>query len=198
MSYLGRIKGTANELIESISNALKVHVSNDVILSTAGAQKEIIVQRLDTVGDGSGSSNMAVDGSVTPVIFRIKPPAGEIWRIASWNIYVQDSGTFDASLWGNGITLANGIATSFFDGTSSISLLQHTIKSSGDVSAVATRIDYLTMGSGDTILTAHWDFILQGQYIRLVGDNNEELRVVISDDLTGLTAQYVQAMGYKE
>jgi len=117
MSYIGRIKGTANELIESVSNALKVYVDNDIKISKTGPQKELITKRLDTVGDGSGPFNMAVNGSTSPIIFRIKPPAGEVWRIASWNIYVQDSGAFDASKWGNGITIQNGIIVSFFDGT---------------------------------------------------------------------------------
>jgi len=63
---------------------------------------------------------------------------------------------------------------------------------------VAETIDYLTMGTGDTILTAQWHFTHMGQYLRLDGDNNEELQLTISDDLTSLTSQYVQAMGYKE
>lgn len=41
-------------------------------------------------------------------------------------------------------------------------------------------------------------FTRAGQPFRLVGDNGEEGRVTVNDDLTGLTNMYVVAQGFYE
>ena len=160
-------------------------------------QKELFIRRLDTVGDGSGAFNMAVNGSVTPVVFKVAPPAGEIWRIATWNLYVQDAGTFDASKWGNGITMNNGITLELVD-SGVMPLLQFPVKTSGDVAAIAENINFITIGTGDNIMTAIWSFVSSGQYLVLDGDKGEALQVTVRDNLTGLSSQYIQVSGYKE
>lgn len=163
-----------------------------------GTQGILFVKRLGTIGDGTGVTNMNVDGSIVPVIFKIKPPIGEIWRIATWNLYIQDSGSFDATRWGNGLILTNGVLPRVkIDGITQ-NLLDFPIKNTGDIAALAGTVTPLAIGVGDEILTAIWSFINQGQYLRLIGDNEDELQLVIQDDLTALNMQYVQVLGYKE
>jgi hypothetical protein len=161
------------------------------------AQKELFVRRLDTVGDGSGTVNMAVNGSVTPVVFKVKPPVGEVWRIATWNLYVQDGGSFDAAGWGNGIVMVNGMVLELInDGV--VALLQFPIKTSGDVAAITQSVNFITIGTGDNIMTAIWSFIDSGQYLVLDGSKGHTLQVIVNDDLTSLSSQYIQVSGYKE
>ena len=39
---------------------------------------DLFYQRLSVNGDGTGNDDMAVDGSTTPVIFKIAPASGEM------------------------------------------------------------------------------------------------------------------------
>ena len=55
-------------------------------------QKDNISRRLDVTGDGSGNASMNVNGSVTPVVFKIAPAATELILISRVIIYVKDTG----------------------------------------------------------------------------------------------------------
>ena len=56
----------------------------------------------------------------------------------------------------------------------------------------------LAWGAGNDQLIARWTFSKAGRPIRLVGDNNERLEVVLNDDFTGLVHQYFVVQGYIE
>ena len=69
----------------------------------------LFYQLMDTVGDGSGSTNMAVDGQTSgPITFKVSPGAGEHIKITRIMLYVLDTGDFDANKWGNNVDLING------------------------------------------------------------------------------------------
>jgi len=164
----------------------------EVTISSKGSQKQLFFKRLL---DGT-NDNMAVDGSATEVVFKLSPPTGEVWRISDWSIYVEDSGTFDAQKWGNGIVLTNGIMPKLsINGTVS-DMLGFAIKTSGDLSSICDGLNHHTFGSGNEILTAEWRLINNGQYIRLTED--DEIQLVIRDDLTDLVNQYATIKGYIE
>jgi len=164
----------------------------------SGSQKELIYKFLDTNGDGTGSINMAIDASVTPSTYYIQPPAGEVWRIARWMLYVQDAKGFDVDKWGNGIVLTNGIVPRIKQGGVITNMLQVPIYNSGDVAQVAYDLELKTFGTADDILVARWTFSKAGQYVRLVGDDGDQLQVYLNDNLSTLTSQKVQIQGYKE
>ena len=163
-----------------------------VTIQDSGPQKQLFFKRLEN----GGSADMNVNGSVTPVVFSASPPAGEVWRIASWSLYVQDGGTFDAEKWGNGITMTNGLLPILNIGGTDYDMLEFTIKTSGDLSSVCDGLNHLAFGTGDEIVTAEWDFISKGQYVRLT--ENDSIKLVVQDDLTGLVKQYSLIKGYKE
>ena len=178
-----------------------VTISNNTLVvdqTTVGEQKELIFRTLDENGDGTGNTDMAIDGSTTEVVFRISPPAGEIWRVARWMLYVQDTKGFDVDKWGNGIILTNGIMPRLKQGGITSELLHMAIMTTGDIGALTYDTVLHTFGNTDDILNARWTFTRAGQYVRLIGDYGDELQVVIRDDLTGLSKQYVQVQGYKE
>lgn len=166
--------------------------------NSSGSQKELLFMRLDTNGDGTGTQDMAVDASLSPIKYFIKPPAGEVWRVARWMLYVQDTKGFDVGLWGNGVVLTNGIVPKIKQNGVERNMTPMAIKSSGNIAEMAYDMTLHTFGSADDILVARWTFTKAGQYLRLDGDLGDELQVIINDDLTGLSSQYVQIQGYKE
>ena len=163
-----------------------------VTIQDSGPQKQLFFKRFEN----GGSADMNVNGSVTPVVFSVSPPAGEVWRIASWSLYVQDGGTFDAEKWGNGITMTNGLVPMVNYGGTSYDLLDFPLINSGDLSSVSDGINHYAFGAGDEIITAEWSFVANGQYLRLT--ENDAIQIVVNDDLTGLTKQYSLIKGYKE
>ena len=170
----------------------KMSLLRQVRIDPTGTQKQLFFSRLLN----SSNDNMNIDGSITPVEFSISPPTGEVWRIASWSLYIQDSGTFDADKWGNGITLTNGLMPVMNINGTDYNLLDFSIKSSGDLSSICDGLQHLTFGVGDEIITAEWDFTKNGQYVRLT--ENDSLKLVVNDDLTGLVRQHTTIKGYKE
>lgn len=160
----------------------------EVIVSPTGTQKELLYERLKN----TGSDAMNVNGSVTEVVFSVTPPTGEIWRIKEWSLYIQDNGTFDASLWGNGITLANGIELRL----NGVAIVPFGIKSTGELAGIA-EISHHAFGSGHEIITARWKIVdSAGQYMRLT--DADSLEIAIRDDLTLVVAQNSMVIGYKE
>lgn len=165
----------------------------EVNLRTTGPQKQLIFK---TLADSSGNINMNVDGSTTEKVFFIQPPTGEVWRISSWSMYVQDSGSFDASKWGNGVVMTNGLMPKISINGVVSNMLDFGILNTGDLSRLTHNFNHLTMGTGDEIVTAEWDFIKEGQYLRLT--ENDQLQIVVRDNLSALVKQATIIRGYKE
>ena len=166
--------------------------------SASGTQKQLIFKRLDTVGDGTGVYDMSVDASASSVTYLVKPPAGEVWRVSAMLLYVQDSKGFDVDKWGNGITLTNGMMPRIKLNGSVFDLLQAPIMNSGDIGSLSEAMTLHTFGSADDILTARWNFSKTGQYVRLIGDDADELQIYLNDNYSGLSLQYIGIEGYKE
>ncbi len=168
-------------------------------LKNTGEQKRIITRKLDTVGNGTGAKDMAVDGSTIPVPFLVKPAAGEVLRVARWILTIRDGGSFDSGGWGNngGSPLDEGLLVEMIQDSVTYPLLD-AVKSHVDVASLCYNLSHHSWGSGDEFLVARWTFTATGQYLRLVGDDGDELRVVVRDDLTHLVEQTIYVQGYYE
>lgn len=150
-------------------------------------------------GDGLGSFNMGVNGSVTPVIFKVAPAAGQIIRIARVITSVRDNANFQAGGWGGQTSpLANGIDVIWKKGGTLITLMRDKVKSHYDLSSVSFDSEYHAWGQGDNFFVNRFTFKKGGQYIRLVGDDGDELQFVINDDLSYLIDQRASCQGYFE
>ena len=154
----------------------------------------LFYQRLDTVGDGSGTSNIALsNGAVTPVTFKIVPEAGELVKIARIMIFVEDTGTFDSGDWGNAVTLTNGFNFKLKrDGVTS-DLLGFSIKTTGEMSSICHDLDHRSFGSGNEFVSFRWTFTKAGTTVNLY--NDDELQLVVNDDMTDLVKMYIHAQG---
>lgn len=160
-------------------------------------QNEIFSKKADTVGDGSGTENMNVDGSSTSVLFKIAPPAGEIWQVTRLILYVEDGGTFDSGFWGNNITLSTGldveVQSESFTGD-----IAEAIKTSGEMTALCFDITHQNFGQGNEFCAWRWTFSKAGGNIRLIGDDGDYIGIEVNDDIDGLVKQYATFQGFKE
>ena len=157
-------------------------------------------QLMDLVGDGSGSANMNVNGSATPVTFLVKPSAGSVIKLARIITSIRDTGGFDSGGWGNngGSPLTNGIELKWKRNSVLYNLTENPIKSHFDLASYSYDFMHFNFGAGDEFVTNRFTFTKAGQYLTLDGNLGDELQVIINDDLTYLVDQRVSAQGYYE
>lgn len=175
-----------------------------VSTSSTGAQKTIFSRQLDKVGNGTGDFNANENyssGGLGQTIFRIAPGAGEVFRVSRMLVGVYDSSGMQCQEYGNlGSALTNGVVVRVHNGSSTLIDLTDNlpIKYNGQWGALCFDADVKSWGNGNELLVVRWTFTNSGQYIRLDGDNNEELQIVLNDDLSGLIEHTFTVQGYIE
>lgn len=163
-----------------------------------------IYRFLDTVGDGSGTKNANISGSAgTPNIIKIQPAPGEIMRLTRMIILIRDSKAgFTTDAYGALGTLGVGIEARVQNNTSTLIDLTDgvPIQTNGNWGKFCydAEVYPADQGNTDTYLRVRWTFEKAGYPIRLIGDNNERLEVLIQDNLTGLVEHYFHVQGYYE
>ena len=174
-------------------------IEQPVSIATTGAQKTLLARYLDTDGSGTGTKT-AIGNYSTPTIFYIQPPAGTIYRLSRMLPFVEDVGTFDSGSYGNGITLTNGITVRVQDDSGTLLDLTDglPIKLNTHWARLCYDMAISKFGTGNEYLHARWTFAKSGQMVRLVGNNNERLEVVLNDDFSDLVSQYFMVQGYIE
>lgn len=151
----------------------------------------------DTVGDESGSVDMNVDGSVTPVDFKITAPAGKTYYIHRLAGIVVDLGDFDAFTFGALPQLTNGLHLyQLSGGVYRLMTNQHPIQHNMAFAAYAHDVHILganefPTGTGDTGLTWSHNIAADGAPFKLVSGDSLVFRV--ADDLTGLRGMHCRA-----
>lgn len=153
---------------------------------------------MDSVGDGSGSIELNVDGSTTPVIFKIKPAPGEILYLSRLLWYLRDSGSLDSGGFGNGAELTNGIDFGFYFDVGLPSegrypqQFEPITTNGGWAKYCGPDVVPLTFGGGDEILSCRYSFYKDTAIVDrtelpwLAHDRLEEFWLIVSDDLTGI------------
>ena len=140
---------------------------------------------LDTVGDGTGSIEANVDGSGAPVDFNYTVPEGHILLVDRLVVWIEDNGSFDAGLYGNGLALANGImAGRTINGTFEPRTTQLPIRANADWPAYSFDFDYIDIGQGPNVAVARYSYIKDGAPI--VYTENTKYTMRIQDDLSNL------------
>lgn len=162
--------------------------------------KDKIFRYLDTDGDGGGTKNANVNGSVTPVVFKIVPGTGEVMAIHRIIIHVEDTGILAVDDYGAiagglavgcGLELRNieddAIITDMLDGLP--------VKNNHSWSSICYDTDVHAFGAApaETALIYRLSFSRIGDPLIITGD--EYLAVVINDDCTGLVHHYFMAQG---
>lgn len=150
-------------------------------------------RRLDTVGDGTGTSN-AIGNYASPTRFMLKPAAGELLIINELHIYVEDGGAFDSGLYGNNIVLTNGINVELVQG-SLVGNLQgaNAIMSNSHWTRVTFSTQTMDFGSGNNAIAWRWSF--KEMFVPLTLTAEDELAVILQDNFTGLVNHSFSARG---
>lgn len=146
---------------------------------------------LDTVGDGSGLIEMAVDGSSVPVDYHITPKSDFVLLLNKLTITVRDFGNFAAEGFAAGDVLPNGVNIGVTrKGIFTPFNQEVSIKSNADWAAYAAAHTYDTVGNGDNYLYVEYSFIAEGAPYLLVHDDKFTVR--IQDDLSGLEGMTIR------
>lgn len=154
--------------------------------------KSPISRYMDTIGDGTGTKNAALlNGSVTPVILKLKPGAGEIFRVSRLIIAtVIDANNPNSGYAGSANPLPNGFTLKVVTGVGGANTLVWDIC---DGIPIVNNHDWKNLchdeiasvyGTSQSDLSYRYTFINDGTPIILEGDNGDELQVTINDDLT--------------
>jgi len=170
-----------------------------------------VYRYLDTNGDGTGVVNARGDYSLSEEIFYIQPAPGEIIRLERMMVLIEgNKGTFYTDGYG-GIAggLTNGIQVRVQDDNGTITDLTAglPVLSNGMWGGLCydAEIYPASTGNNDTYLRVRWTFARSGYPLRLVGDNNERLEVVLNDNFAGVSGSknliekhYFHVQGYYE
>lgn len=112
--------------------------------------------------------------------------------------YLQDTGNFSVSTYGNGVILANGIRILVRDVNDAIvSEIDGgtPIQSNADWSSLCYDINYHSFGVGDNALSVRWTFHRAGAPILINGTVGEYFVVELNDDFSGLTDHTFNVQG---
>ncbi len=144
-----------------------------------------------------GDWNLAVDGSITPQVYKIKIPTITTAHIHTVNISILDSSDMDDSTFGGLPQLTNGILFRFVD----------TIEK--NLALIVNNIGFWESGfdtnyadkapAGQYGFKARRDiWKANGTVLQLIGSTNDEFQIHVRDDLTGLDLLACTINGHME
>lgn len=171
-----------------------VHTVNEPTTNRTG-----IYRFLDVNGDGTGTKEALGDYSgMAQEIFYIQPPVNTTFVLSRMIVQIEDNGGFDSGLYGNSITLTNGIVVRVSDDMSVLTALTDTIPilTNSDWAAYCYDVALSEYGTGNNYAHVRWTFARSGQPLILRGNYNERLEVVLNDDFSDLVGHRFQVQGY--
>ena len=155
---------------------------------------------LDTNGDGTGTKNANIDGSVTPVLFSIAPPATGVIVIHRLLVTITDNALVTAEKYGGVAMLTNGISIGLFDPSDDSLQTDYLdgipIQSNCDWGRVCYDVDLRTWGTGNSFIQVRWTLSKSGTNLILRSSDDYHFGVLISDDITGLIQHYFGVQGW--
>jgi hypothetical protein len=187
----------------SVANATGAIVGNCINISENGRVFQSIVTVVDgttiTIASGTDqafTTNAVVcfaewdfaqaDGSTTPLIYKICPPAGAVWDLTKLNFSITDGIEMDDGKFGGITALTNGLIFRVVDGYT---------KQMGIITNNAGFREYgfdtvYNDRAGGTGVYGYNGFLRitdNGVVMRLNGDNGDEFQIIVRDNLTALT-----------
>lgn len=144
------------------------------------------------------SNNLAVDGSVTPIVFDVSPSRLSVdWHVNKVLFHIEDGSVMDSGRFGGINKLSKGIILRLVDGVNKNLL---SISSNGDFAEHDATIKYDDKApSGVYSLISTKIFNGQdnaGVVLYLNSNTSDKLEVIVQDDLSGLDHVHVVAIGH--
>jgi hypothetical protein len=172
-----------------------VSVSGDILLM------DNPINRIFTVGSSiviHSSNAMAVDGSVTPVVFAVAPTSLQIGDMVRCVLTITDNTDMDFETFGGMPKLTNGCVLRVNNGDGTYRNIFN-FKSNNDIAEYAYDTGYFTNnGGGIRGFQARLTWggpSKHGVVVRLDGSLGEALELVVQDDLTDLSGMTWLAQG---
>ena len=142
-----------------------------------------------------GTINLAVNGSVTPQSFHVKPPSNSTWDIKQLGIFINDDNKMDDTTFGGISAVTNGIV---LREKNSIYNNLGNIKRNGDLKLFGCDVNYKEkVAGGEDTMQGTCKFSNDaGVTVRLAGAHNEEIEAIVQDNLTAISSIYVNVVGH--
>ncbi len=134
--------------------------------------------------------------------FKVTPGPTEVFVLERMIVYIEDGNGMQFEEYGNlNSALTNGITVLHTqdDGASTLLDLTNgiTIKSNGQWARLCYDMDLKEEpGAGDDCVVVRWTFGAAGEALYIRGDRDEDFRILVHDDLTGLTEHTFMVQGY--
>lgn len=159
----------------------------------------LLSQLLDTNGDGTGTTDMAIDGTI-PVEFKLTPPIDKLYIVESFTFVASGSTAIDS------ITeyidlpqLTNGClfeVTENFGASVKKDLVGNPIIS--NLQLLLTGADFTNLGNANA--PSLLNFVeryreVYGEALQINGKNTEELKFIIRDNISALDFQFLEVYG---
>lgn len=195
----------------SASGSLQTLSATDVVGTNPVTLTDANGQPLTRNGDNSdyytqefknGSNNdMAVDGSMTPVLFKVQPSVNILASIRFIKINLICASKINVSAFGYGSGLTNGVQlVKLINDAEDYSLIPYRWKANRDLlSFEPNRCQVIEGADGATTgeIIMSIDLIeLLGGVLRLDGIDLHGLGFIISDDLSGITGFRAHVVGW--
>lgn len=145
-----------------------------------------------------GDSNLNKSGTLaTPVVAHLAPVTEASWDITRLHVSITDNVAMDSGKFGGIAALTNGVVLRAINGNSKNIA---NAKTNGDLALYASAYEYDPKApAGVYGFMSHHVFGGQphvGVVLRIIGQDNDRIEVLIQDDLTALTAVRVVAIGH--
>lgn len=151
--------------------------------------------------DNLGVTTSAIGDYTTPANFSVGPPADEVWNITRMIVFIEDTGAFTPNKYGFLTALTVGINLGVYRaGVLKIDLLNGLpVKQNNHWKRQCYDISHDEFGNAQATesLGVRWTFQHSGVPISLDGDQTDQIRVVMADNLTGLIAHTFLFQGHK-
>lgn len=148
------------------------------------------------VQDGDTNTDLSVDGSSTPVNFDYLIPDDESFLLSRLLFRLEDT-AIAMTKFGGIAALTNGITIKILgtdlDNTKFDAFNGATIKKNDDFALIAG--ESILLGAGTDAFMVRYTLLKSGALMRI--DGGERVRIVVADNLTGITEFHVTVQGFK-
>lgn len=197
--------GFANGDNFQIENATAIEATFPTIISGGGTTTWVLDRPLDTTFEIGAtiervSTNLAVNGSVTPVSFKVLADTDQIWHIVRFLLAMTHSTAADDSRFGNVTALTNGCILRGFNGEADQYRTFTDWKSNFDIKMDMFDVTYTDKAGSGNFGTNGRGSIRDGTGAvpRITQESGDFLELLVQDDLTGLIKFNLKAQGHIE
>jgi hypothetical protein len=181
------IKGPSGDVAEVVTVAgvkrlaVDVNFSEGAIIPVIPANN-LVYRTTDLLN--SGSPNMAVNGSSTPVSFKLQASGSQTFYLERIVLLLLDDGNIDFSKFGAGAALTNGIQLNMSVASTVYEVC--VINNNADIVLKFTGGAGTQGNGGFSPNDAYWGAMTFGKNITLNGGTSDFVEIKIRDNLTGV------------